>query len=91
MTHDLAAHWYTINHLAMHPQGKLLASASRDKTIRLWDMSDFSLVKTLDATNEGHLNSVNHLTWSSSGAKLYGASDDRTISAWSITEAASKN
>jgi len=80
---DLPAHWYTVNAIAVHPKGDILATASRDKTIRLWDTGSLTLLRTLDAAkSEGHLNSVNDLTWDATGETLYGASDDRSISVW---------
>ena len=82
---DLAAHWYTVNQIQVRPQGDLLATASRDKTIRIWELTDFQLVGTLDAGRyNGHLNSVNDIRWASSGQELYSASDDRTICKWSF-------
>lgn len=80
---DIAAHWYTINHLVPHPVEPILASASRDKTIRLWDLENFSLVQSLDASKSGgHVHSVNRLAWSPDGKYLYAGSDDRSISVW---------
>jgi WD40 repeat protein len=81
---DLAAHWYTINHVSIDPSRQLIATASRDKTIRIWNLADFTLSKTLDASKSGHINSVNHLAWSTSGDRLFGASDDREISVWKL-------
>jgi len=79
------AHWYTINHLVYHPDGSLFATASRDKTIKLWDATTFQLLKVLDtARYGGHLNSVNHLYWSSYNNCLISCSDDRSIILWSI-------
>ncbi|NND09389.1 MAG: WD40 repeat domain-containing protein [Saprospiraceae bacterium] len=80
---DINAHWYTINSLALHPSRPWLATASRDKTIRLWDANDLTLHQSMDAAKfDGHINSVNHLMWSPDGVRLYAASDDRSISVW---------
>ena len=43
--------------------GNFLASASWDKTIKLWNKSDFSLVKTLT----GHTDAVNSVAFSADG------------------------
>lgn len=77
-----AAHWFTINDLAISPDGSYLASASRDKTIRIWRTDDFKLVKGLEAIrDQGHINSVNSLLWLPSG-ELISASDDRRLIIW---------
>lgn len=82
---DLSAHWYTINHVLCHADVPIIATASRDKTIRIWHQDDFQLVMSLDASKSGgHINSVNRLAWSEDGSELYAASDDATISVWTI-------
>jgi len=80
------AHWYTINNIALHPKGHLFATASRDKTIKIWDATTFELLKVLDVVKYGgHLNSVNHLYWSEFDNQLISCSDDRSIIVWSVT------
>jgi WD40 repeat protein len=77
---DLPAHWFTVNDIALHPEGKIVASASRDKKIRVWQLEDMKLLKEID----GHMNSVNTLFWDANGNMLYSGSDDRTIQAVDI-------
>ncbi len=85
LVQDLAAHWYTINSIAIHPERHVFATASRDKTIRIWEMASFQLLKTLDAQkSKGHINSVNDLCWSKDGQLLISASDDRSIIVWHL-------
>lgn len=79
------AHWFTINRIAFHPKGSIFATASRDKTIRIWETTTFKLLKTVDtARHGGHINSVNTLLWSTHHDCLISASDDRSIIVWDI-------
>lgn len=80
-----SAHWFTINDIAISLQKRIFATASRDKTIRIWDIDDFSLLKVIDKEkNEGHVNSVNKLFWSSYKNYLISASDDRSLAIWEM-------
>ncbi|MCC3442273.1 MAG: AAA family ATPase [Microcoleus sp. PH2017_03_ELD_O_A] len=69
-----------VTQVSFSPDGKTLASASFDKTIRLWRLDDVPL-KTLD----GHQNRVQSVTFSPDGQKLASASTDKTIKLWSRT------
>jgi len=83
------AHWYTINSIAFHPEGHLFATASRDKTIKIWDSSSFQLLKVIETIRDaGHINSVNALYWSSYNNCLISCSDDRSLIVWDISKLA---
>ncbi|MEG4944242.1 WD40 domain-containing protein [Microcoleus sp. F4-D5] len=69
-----------VTQVSFSPDGKTLASASFDKTLRLWRLDDVPL-KTLD----GHQNRVQSVTFSPDGQKLASASTDKTIKLWSRT------
>ncbi|MEK0180975.1 MAG: hypothetical protein EAZ78_11650 [Oscillatoriales cyanobacterium] len=69
-----------VTQVSFSPDGKTLASASFDKTIRLWRLDDVPL-KTL----EGHQNRVLSVTFSPDGQRLASASMDKTIKLWSRT------
>jgi WD40 repeat protein len=78
-----AAHLYTINAVALSPDGQLLATASRDKRIRIWDAATGQLIQSLDTVrDQGHRHSVNALHWTANGYQLISASDDRTLCFW---------
>lgn len=81
---ELPAHLFTVNHLALSPDGQWLASASRDKTIKIWNPDTLDLFKVLDVQrHDGHLNSVNALLWLN-GCELVSCSDDRTVKWWEV-------
>ncbi len=80
----VAAHLFTINSIKINPSGKIFATASRDKTIKIWDAKSYKLLKVIESIRDkGHVNSVNHLLWLSESI-LISCSDDRTIKIWDI-------
>jgi WD40 repeat protein len=62
------------------PDGKLLATAGADRVVRLWNVADGELVRTL----QGHTMSVTALTFSADGKRLLSSSLDRTIRVWHL-------
>ena len=60
------------------PDGKRLASASYDKTVRLWDASNGNALFTY----RGHTEHVNALAWSPNGKYMASASSDATVQIW---------
>ncbi|MBX2815429.1 MAG: hypothetical protein KTR24_05520 [Saprospiraceae bacterium] len=82
----LDAHWYTVNQLLSIWDNKLVASASRDKTLRLWDRSTFQPMLTIDRMqHQGHVNSVNRMLWQEESQFLVSAGDDRQIIIWQLS------
>ena len=69
--------WYT-NHVAFSPSGKLVASASHDNTVRLWDAGSGEPVRTLN----GHTHLVRAVAFSLNGQLLASASHDNTVKLW---------
>ncbi len=68
----------TFSDVAFHPDGDALATAGKDHTIRIWDLSSGNP----RGTYVGHLGEVNCLEFSSDGSKLLSASDDGTVKLW---------
>lgn len=83
--YSLAAHLFTINHLCLSPDGRLLATAGRDKTVKIWDSASLKLLKVLDRPKfeAAHTHSVNRLLWLDVHT-LISAGDDKRIIAWQV-------
>jgi WD40 repeat protein len=78
----LKGHTSYLTALAFSLDGKLLASASADKTVKLWDVA---AVKEL-ATLKGHTGAVNAVAFSPDGQMLVTAGADRTVRLWVVTK-----
>ncbi|KAL9939720.1 hypothetical protein V8E36_001537 [Tilletia maclaganii] len=76
----LTGHQQTVNHVAFSPSGTLLASASFDKSVKLWNARTGKFISTLRA----HVGSVYRLTWSADSRLLVSASKDSTVKVWDV-------
>jgi len=66
--------------------GKLVASASWDKTVRLWDSATGAARRTL----EGHKGTVNAVAFSPDGKLVASASGDNTVRLWDSATGAAR-
>ncbi|MDZ8095458.1 MAG: AAA-like domain-containing protein, partial [Nostoc sp. DedQUE05] len=76
----LEGHSDSVNSVVFSPDGKTLASASTDNTIKLWNLDTGKKIITLS----GHSNWVNSVVFSPDGKTLASASFDNTIKLWNL-------
>jgi WD40 repeat protein len=76
----LKGHSSWVNTVIFSPDGQLLASASGNSTVRLWDSRTGASRNTL----KGHSDSVNTVVFSLEGQLLASASDDSTVRLWDV-------
>ncbi|MFC8132042.1 AAA family ATPase [Streptomyces sp. NPDC057302] len=70
------------------PDGRTLATASYDRTVRLWDVSEPSRAKPLGKPLTGHTSWVSSAVFSPDGDTLATASDDGTVRLWDVRDPA---
>jgi WD40 repeat protein/tRNA A-37 threonylcarbamoyl transferase component Bud32 len=76
-----AGHSSRVTSVAWSPNGTHLASASYDKTIRLWNATNGQHIQTY----RGHSGRVNALAWSPDSSRFISASDDGSMLIWNTT------
>jgi len=78
--HLMTGHQQPVNYVAYSPDGRLIASASFDNSVRLWN----GLTGKFVATFRGHVQDVYQVCWSGDSRLLCSSSKDSTMKVWDM-------
>ncbi|XP_053981698.1 notchless protein homolog 1 [Hylaeus volcanicus] len=76
----MTGHQQLINDVKFSPDGRMIASASFDKSIKLWESNTGKYIASL----RGHVQAVYSISWSADSRLLVSGSADSTLKVWSM-------
>ncbi|MGA5041533.1 AAA family ATPase [Streptomyces capoamus] len=82
----LSGHTGAVYLTSFSPDGHTLATASYDRTVRLWDVTDPHRPAPLGKPLTGHASWVSSAVFSPDGRTLASAGDDGTVRLWDVTD-----
>lgn len=77
----MTGHQQLINDVKFSPDGRIIASASFDKSIKLWESNTGKYITSL----RGHVQAVYSISWSADSRLLVSSSADSTLKCKQIT------
>jgi WD40 repeat protein len=81
---QLTGHNGVVRRVTFSPDGNLMASASWDNTIRLWNTSDPNNPQPVGQPLRGHTGFVTWVAFSPDGMTLASSSGDKTVRLWNL-------
>lgn len=76
----MTGHQKLVNHVSFSPDGRYIASASFDNSVKLWDGRTGKFISSL----RGHVAAVYQTAWSADSRLLVSCSKDTTLKVWDI-------
>jgi sugar lactone lactonase YvrE len=88
--HTLIGHTGSVTAVAISPDGRVLASGSADRSIRLWEIQTGKLLHTFAGrslwASDGHSDRISALVFSADGMTLMSSSADGSIKLWDLSQ-----
>lgn len=85
MSRSIVAHMYAINNISISPNLGYFLTCSMDKTIKVWDLNTYRLLKVLDRSRyAGHTTSINKTSWIGCEGTFISCSDDKKMMVWRV-------
>ncbi|MCX6192667.1 MAG: hypothetical protein NT109_10355 [Flavobacteriia bacterium] len=85
LIYKFPAHLYVIYDIISLLDGQIVVSASRDKSIKIWDTKTWTLIQKIESKQGGHRFSVNALMKQNEHS-FVSCSDDHSILCWSFNK-----
>lgn len=76
----MTGHQQLVNQVCFSPDARLIASASFDKSVKLWDGKTGKYIASL----RGHVSAVYQISWSADSRLLCSGSSDSTLKLWDV-------
>ena len=83
---QLVGHSFEVTEMTFSKDGKRIATASRDQTVRLWDADDFSEIEKL----KQHERDVLGVAFTGDGKRLFSSGADAQICVWNVANRADR-
>ena len=82
---SITPHMFTVYSILPHPDLPLVATVSRDKSIKIWDAVSLTLLKnvSIERGYDAHRLSINTAIWLQD--KLITAGDDKLVKVWDVS------
>lgn len=84
----LTGHTGSVHHIAFRPDGRVLATGSGDRTVRLWDIADPAEPKPLGEPITLNTRYTGSVTFTPDGHLLATGNDDNSVRLWDVHDPA---
>lgn len=85
LSENIPAHNYAVYRIRVFAEQGIFITASRDKTVKIWDLNTFTVLHRISRTGTGgHRHSVNDFVYFPESGELVSAGDDGAVMVWRV-------